>query len=173
MIMLDIVFLAIAALFVVIAIVLGRGIGLALIILISYLVNEVAIRTLNIETFIDFYITGADWMLMIIAVDLAVIGILAYRAKRSELWLILAFGASAIFHAFCRLEFIGHDADLMPLYDNRFEFIKFIAALQLGGVLLNITGGSFGGGKLVKLWDYRRHSIGSSIHNHAAYKAKK
>ena len=111
-------------------------------------------------------------MLMIIAVDLIAIGIIAARGKRSELWLILAFGSSAIFHAFCRLEFLAGDADLMPLYDNRFDFVQIIAALQLAGVILNLTGDG-SGGTMAKLWNNRLNIVSRRVSSQAALKVKR
>jgi len=146
---LDTTIFIISAFLVLVSIGVGRGIGLALIVFLGFSVNEWAITHLNIDTWDAFYVTGAQWMTMIIAVDLFIVSLLAFRRRKSEVWLMIVFGVSAIFHLFCRLEFLGEDA--MPLYDMRFNFVKIIAALQLTGVILNLTGGDWRGGKLVKL----------------------
>ena len=170
---LDTTILWMSGLLVLIASGVGRGVGLSFIVFMSLIINQWTLKTLNIDTFIDFYITGIDWMAMVVAVDLAAIALLAYRSKPDEMWLILTFGASAIFHLFCRLEFIGRDSDAMPLYDMRFDFVKNIAALQLGGVILNLIGGGWSGGKLVKLSFNRLNFFSRRVSSTKAFKVIK
>ena len=60
----------------------------------------------------------------------------------------------------------------MPLYDNRFNFVKIIAALQLAGVIINLTGGS-SGGTLAKLRDNSLNSDSSRTSSQTTLKVKK
>lgn len=171
MTILDATILSISALLAMVAIGVGRGMGLAFIVFIGFAINEWAITHLNVDSWDAFYATGSEWMAMVVAVDLFIIGVLAIRQKRSEVWLILVFGVSAIFHLFCRLEFIGGDET--PLYDVRFNFVKAIAALQLGGVIINLTGGGWSGGKLVRLRFHRLNFYSRHTSSTKAFKAIK
>jgi hypothetical protein len=171
MTILDAIILTISALLAAIAVGVGRGMGLAFIVFIGFAINEWAITHLNVDSWDAFYATGAEWMAMVVAVDLLIIAALAIRQKRSEVWLILVFGASAIFHLFCRLEFLG--ADETPLYDIRFNFVKIIAALQIAGVIINITGGNWRGGKLVKLRLHRLNFYSRRANSNKAFKVKR
>ena len=121
---LDATILTISALLVVLSVAMGRGIGLAFIVFLSFTFNEWAFNVLDLSTWEAFYQTGAKWMVMIAAKDFIIICLLSYRLNFSEVWLILTFGASCIFHQFCRMEFTGGDA--MPMYDIRFNLMKII-----------------------------------------------
>jgi hypothetical protein len=152
---LDATILTVSALLAAYSVASGRGIGLSFIVLFSFCINEWSFLHLDLTSYDAFYSTGAEWMAMIAAKDLIIVAILSYRLKKRELWLMLTFVASTIFHQLCRMEFYGADVDAMPMYDIRFNFMQLIAALQLTGVIINFTGGDWHGGRLVKLFIHR------------------
>ena len=156
---LDATILTISALLAAYSVGIGRGIGLAFIVMLSFCINEWSFLHLDLTSYEAFYSTGAQWMAIIAAKDFLIIGLISYRLKRRELLLMFTFIASCLFHQLCIINFINSDVDNMPVYDIRFKFMQLIAALQIAGVAINFTGGS-NGGKSIK---YDFHWVNAPI----------
>ena len=146
---LDATILTISALLAAYSVGIGRGIGLAFIVMLGFCINEWSFLHLDLTSYEAFYSTGAEWMAIIAAKDFLIIGLLSFRLKKRELLLMFTFIASSLFHQLCIIDFANSNVDIMPVYDIRFNFMQLIAALQIAGVVINFNGGS-NGGKSIK-----------------------
>ena len=170
---LDAAIISISAILAALAIAKKCGIGIAFIVLFSFTFNQWAITTLDLNSYSEFYRTGANWMAMIAVKDFIILCVLSYRLKKSEILIMGAFIASCLFHQICRTEFNAGDVDNMPVYDLRFTFMQVIAALQLAGVAINFTGSGWRGGKLVRLRFHRVNFFRRLTSYSKAFKAKR
>ena len=154
---LDATILCISALLAAFAVATGRGIGIAFIVFVSFCINEWAFKVLDVSSYESFYETGILWMMIVAAKDFVIIGLLSHRLRGRELLLMFAFIASCLFHQLCIINFTNSDVDNMPVYDLRFNFMQLIAALQIAGVAVNLTGGG-NGGKSIKYGFHWTHN---------------